>query len=268
MPKASLIFAVAAFVAISVSGEPNKPGGKDQHKTESGPPSTVTIVDNSSRQEAANAPAKETPETHTGIEWSNWVVAGVGLLTCWAVWMQAKESAKATKAMRDSLGLQEKAMEQWIILDNWRANVVATDPIAQLRVRVDMVNQTDFPLTLTSGELAFINNGISPAITVTWGAGANTFLPPKIPNIIRVMVPITASQLTDHRNGHLVQIRVLGQFTHIGALKKETPQKLAGSLLCRRSSHLPCVFEAELHMNPEVDGNHRDAQKRQNTEAH
>lgn len=45
------------------------------------------------------------------IDWPNWALVLVGTVTAYAVWIQARETAGATKAMRDSLPLQEKAAE-------------------------------------------------------------------------------------------------------------------------------------------------------------
>lgn len=42
-------------------------------------------------------------------EWANWALVLVGGVTAYAVWIQARETAAATKAMRDSLPIQDKA---------------------------------------------------------------------------------------------------------------------------------------------------------------
>jgi hypothetical protein len=45
------------------------------------------------------------------INWSNWALVLIGAGTAYAVWIQAPETAGATKAMRDSLPFQEEAAE-------------------------------------------------------------------------------------------------------------------------------------------------------------
>jgi hypothetical protein len=43
------------------------------------------------------------------VEWANWSLVVVGGVTAYAVWVQARETTAATKAMRDSLPIQDKA---------------------------------------------------------------------------------------------------------------------------------------------------------------
>ncbi len=44
-----------------------------------------------------------------GIDWATWALVLVGVVTAYAVWIQARETARATNAMRDSLPFQEQA---------------------------------------------------------------------------------------------------------------------------------------------------------------
>ena len=184
-------------MAIAASGDPQKSGKNEHPKSENSPPSSVTIVDNSSRQTQANPPEDKSPESHTGIEWANWALVLIGAITFGAVWKQTKESSKATNAMRDSVRLQEKAMEQWIELSNWRSQLASVplrnSPFQCLLVKVDIVNKTSFPVTLKRAEIDFINTG--DKVKHTYSAGADTFLTPSAPHEVVIAAQVTEYQV-------------------------------------------------------------------------
>lgn len=146
--------AIAAFcLAFLFADCPDESRAQQKKQGQSVPTPTGTIVDNSERQNATNRPSEGAPWSHTGIEWSNWVIAGVGLLTCWAVWRQARESAKATKAMRDSIALQQGQLGQWVNTtdNNWEVQSSNRSPYATetvITISLGVINPTKMPLTL------------------------------------------------------------------------------------------------------------------------
>jgi hypothetical protein len=239
-----------AFLAIPASVSPQNSSRDRQDKGQAPPPPSVTIEDNSSRQTQADCPTQKSPESHAGVEWSNWALVFVGAITFIAVGIQANESRRATKAMRDSIRLQERAMEQWVVLDNWKCEIHTAHGMHIVSISVELINQTDFPLVLKSGELEFKNPMLGAPNAFMWGAGQDTFLPPKIPYVIPAAVSITGDQAQAFSIDKFVPIRVAGMFLHIGALKRLTPQEVLGTLLCRHSGP---KFEAETHMNPQTE---------------
>src|SRR5665213_396542 len=70
----------------------------------------------------------------------------------WDTHTLARTSVHQAGHMRDALALQERAMEQWIELSNWRSQLVRLPsekiPNPFLVVKVDIVNKTNFPVTL------------------------------------------------------------------------------------------------------------------------
>jgi hypothetical protein len=104
--------AIATFVIACLcaygGGEQTDKSSQDGKSV---PKETPSIVDNSVRHYDQGGGAQKSSEAQTGIEWSNWVLVFIGGITAVAVWKQAAESTKATKAMRDSIRLQQNQME-------------------------------------------------------------------------------------------------------------------------------------------------------------
>jgi hypothetical protein len=106
-------FGIAFLSAIS----PNGQAREQKEKGQSVPEPSITIVDNSIRQNDQSRPDPKSPEPHAGIKWGDaatWALVLIGGITAWAVWIQAKESANATKTMRDSIQGQERAVQTTI----------------------------------------------------------------------------------------------------------------------------------------------------------
>jgi hypothetical protein len=247
MLKHIVILGVAYWAFLSPNG-PDKAGGGQKDKGSNVPPPAVAIVGNSSRQTEADAPDKKSPETHTGIEWANWALVVVGLVTFFAVYKQAKESGKATKAMKDSLTLQEKALEQWVELSSWRSELVRAPPdkdvLPLLLVKVEIVNKTGFPVTLKKAEICLVS--VAENVRHTYFAGDNTFLPPNSPHEALIAIELTAQQVS-HFQLAGIGIQVTGSFLHVGALKRPVVQEFSGLLVCQQAK---TEFIAQLHMNP------------------
>lgn len=102
---------ILATLAISISCHPNDGCAQNKRDPQPVPQPPVTIVDNSTRQTQTDAPTQKTPESHAGIEWVQWALVLIGAFSFFAVWKQARESSKATKAMRDSVLLQQKELQ-------------------------------------------------------------------------------------------------------------------------------------------------------------
>jgi hypothetical protein len=163
----------------------------------------------------------------------------------------AKTSVKQAKHMGEALALQEKAMEQWIELSNWRSQLVELPsektPNPFLLVKVDIVNKTNFPVTLKRAEIDFTTTGDTGKRT--YFTGDDTFLPPNVPHDVEVASELTERQVSQFPLGG-IGIQIAGRFSHIGALKKTVTQEVFGLLVCRKSE---TVFFPQIHMNPQPE---------------
>jgi hypothetical protein len=147
--------AMPLVFALSFAVGPNDHAAKHENNTSSTPETPVTIVDNSVRQYDQSSPDQKTPDTHTGIEWGNvadWALVIVGGLTGLAIWAQAREAKEATKAMQESMRLQEAGMPQWVDVESLgcyiqepRAGKV--DPFT-INLRFQALNNTSYPFDI------------------------------------------------------------------------------------------------------------------------
>jgi hypothetical protein len=89
----------------------------------------------------------------TGIEWANWALVVVGIFSFVAIFVQAKETAKATEAMRESVDLQQRQLGQWVNTtdSNWEVQSSNRSPSATesvITISLGVINPTKMPLTL------------------------------------------------------------------------------------------------------------------------
>jgi|GEM_PF-3373579 len=110
-----LVIAAVICIAVTSPGGPTNYGSDLKHKSNSSPQSPVTFVDNSTHTAQSDLPREKVPEAKATIEWSNWALVVVGALTGCAVMMQARESAKATKVMGDSLKVTVAENRPWLL---------------------------------------------------------------------------------------------------------------------------------------------------------
>ena len=69
--------------------------------------------------------------------------------TLYAIWRQVKESAAATKAMRESIRIQEAGMQQWIDVETRGMETSAkwVRPVS-FRLQFEAINNTPWLLTI------------------------------------------------------------------------------------------------------------------------
>jgi hypothetical protein len=157
----ALVFGIALLFANG----PNKQAAKQDKDAGDVPAPSTTIVDNSIRQDDQKRPAERAPESHAGIEWSNWMLVLIAGVTGWAIWRQASESTNATKAMRRSIEVQEAEFFQWVDIGEWKVEknpdihwVRVNDKIQHsgpLKVRISfpLLNNTTRPLSVNSVQI-------------------------------------------------------------------------------------------------------------------
>jgi hypothetical protein len=73
--------AIATLIlALLFANCPNKGSAKQKDKSKQTPAPSVTISNNSARQNEADRSGEKAPDPHAGIEWSNWALVLVGAL--------------------------------------------------------------------------------------------------------------------------------------------------------------------------------------------
>lgn len=178
------------------------------------------------------------------------MIVGIGGVTA------ALLTLNAIKNQGSSMKAQNKMMlaqfDQWVYLNNWRVDNPWSD---RIRVQVDLINPTSFPMTISSGYMTFDDNQAK----TTHCIGNNTFLPPNIPNIICITIGITPDQAHRFANGSL-NFLVSGQFTHYPRIGENAiVQPFRGFFYCGMGTS---EFDWEVHMNPETEQEQRDRDSR------
>lgn len=185
------------------------------------------------------------------VAWPEGIGAWVLILTGAAIGWQSWETRKSAQAARDSIRLQELAMQQWVVLNNWRSEIFTTNgllyadgsPRHRLRIRVDIVNPSTAPLTLTEATIVFHLPINAPS---TYGTPEDHFLTPNAPYTVDVALDIGAGFVESFKVG-IVTCRIEGKFIHIGSLKRSAVQDMSGILVC---SNYGTNFESEMPMHP------------------
>jgi len=247
MLKRLAIVTVSTLVAISVSGQPNKAAEAKQQQAQQTQPLPSVERRTASHEGEAQSNA---PKWYAPLRRPEWWLVVAAFLTLYSVWRQVRESAKATQAMRDSIRLQESGMIQWLELEKWRSKTVRQVDYPEnvfLRIEVDIVNKSQFPLTLQDGFIKFVGpNGKGPS-WCKFSPSTGTFLAPSVPYTVMADVRIRNEWIAEWQDDGLT-FEVSGKLTHIGILKRSVPQEFEGLLLCAENQAL---FDYRVHPNPQ-----------------
>ncbi len=123
MLKRWAIVAVLSLGAVAI-GDPqdNRNDHKEVAKRDLSP--TITTVDNSTRQPEANSSTEKPPESHAGIEWSNWalvLIGGAGVITAYCTLRRIGQQTKATRIAAEAALKQANHMvaaeRAWIMAE-------------------------------------------------------------------------------------------------------------------------------------------------------
>jgi hypothetical protein len=185
------------------------------------------------------------------LSWPEGITAWLILLTLYAIGWQSWETRKSAQAARNSIRLQELAMQQWIVLNNWRSEIITVSgysyaddsPRHRLRIRVDIVNPTSAPLTLNEATIVF---RLPINAHSTYGAPKDHFLTPNAPYTVDVSLDLSPGFVESFRVG-VVTLPVEGKFIHLGSLKRPLTQDMSGMLVCGPTN---THFESEMPMHP------------------
>jgi hypothetical protein len=147
---------------------------------------------------------------------------------------------KTLRAIERQGKLMEEQFRQALYLTNWSVRKPKNDP-EHLRVRVDLINLSIYPMTLKNGSVQIGGESIE--------LGDNTFLPPNIPMEIEIILG-TPIELSAYDQG-MLRLGLAAVFSHIDRISnKIISQPVYGHLEC---GYWGAIFHWRLHMNPIED---------------
>lgn len=151
MLKRLPILAIAALVTVlALAAQPDKAAAHNQQPANQQPMATISAAPNQDCAAAHQAKADpDPPKFYTAIKRPEWWLVGAAFLTLYAIWRQVKESAAATKAMRESIRIQEAGMQQWIDVETRGMETSAkwVRPVS-FRLQFEAINNTPWLLTI------------------------------------------------------------------------------------------------------------------------
>jgi hypothetical protein len=168
------------------------------------------------------------------------VILNIGLLVVGISGVRAAIST-LNKISRQ-VDLQERTMQQWVDYRNWRSEYRASDNGRQLLlVGFDVVNPTNFPVTIPSGQFSFRfnENTRDMAPSPNWRLLPNRQYP------VDVWFTVTTDEAESFVRGNGIAIRVSGSLDHIGSLGKTEREPLRGTIHCHQRTPGGAAFEDE-----------------------
>ena len=150
----------------------------------------------------------------------------VGIITFLAIGYQSIQTKRSVDAAYASIRLQEATLQQWVDLVNWKAEYIPsiTGQPSFLKITVDIVNPTDFPITICRGRITLGGN-------TTFFLVDEFVMTPRNPYVANLGTQITDDQEKNFlRTGLWFSVR--GELSHIGTLGKLNPQPIYGHLTC------------------------------------
>jgi hypothetical protein len=160
----------------------------------------------------------------------------------WATKRAAIASEYAARVAQDSIRLQESGMQQWVEIRNWRVSVFepATENSgAQVEIRFDIVNGSDFPITMNDAQVVFYGHTL-------FGSGNNVFLAPKNPYMVSVPFPIGIPDYRKYESGRFIEVKITGKIPHIGRLGRIAIQSFSGHLIFGKGKETRFIEEVSM----------------------
>lgn len=240
-----------AVVCIAVVAMPahnqvisNQTSSQRQQDAQKTPTPSVAPITNNQTTAYYQQESKDKPQGWQKlIAWPDGITALAIVLTLFAIIWQSVGTQLSVRAARNSIVLQEMGYIQWVYLTNWR--VTFDEERQQMKIHVEILNQTEFPLTLNSARLVF---GTKPNImTVT--LGEDFFLAPKLPYPVDVGLHVYNDQIKAFDIGYY-GIDVEGSIMHIGVLRRQQTQEIGGILVAGRDTG--ARFDAYIPMHPKA----------------
>ena len=166
---------------------------------------------------------------------------------------------RSLKAIEGQVELMKVPYRSVVALEDWAAKYYP-EGLWKLEIQVSIVNQTQFPLTITGGRINLKNVG-GPGYT-TYGIGEGTFLP-RTPHIIKAPLLAGGDHMETFLN-RLLSIPIDGHITHFGPLGQSSAvtQRFSGYLECGDGKD--ATFMYETHMNPVSEPNNNQGEQEAN----
>jgi hypothetical protein len=167
---------------------------------------------------------------------------------------QAELMKTQAAVMESQTALMQIQYRQWLVLADWTVDPTPKgDPVKKLRIRANLVNQTEFPMTISHGKIIFGDAFGDPNTTSQspWEIASGSFLPPGTRQPIDVTIHLDQQDALEYTNGTF-RIHVRGKFYHVDPLGDTLTTSLMGVLACGRwgTQYHPIV-----HMNPRREEN-------------
>jgi hypothetical protein len=191
------------------------------------------------------------------------ILTGVGIIgTCAAIktlkainrqaaymLVHARHFNRLAQATATQVTLMEAQFDQSAALTNWRTWKHPRN--GKLRVTVDLVDLSEFPITFSDGYLKLAQIGITAQYR--YSLGESTFLSPRFPKLIECDVILTEAE----QAAYSVKFQVDGVFSHRHRIsKKLITQRICGVLDCSRWSsdkEWHAMFTDIIYMTPETE---------------
>lgn len=152
--------------------------------------------------------------------------------------------------------LQAIAYTQWIVVKNWRSELMDEvnpmrledgTPLKRLRIRLEIVNESQFPLTIIDSVIAFKGRRSDDIGTLRFYPPANFPLFPNVPYLVDVSIVLNKEETATFETG-IMFVRIEGSFIYKGVLIKTEHYPLYGMLWCGKAG---TRFDAEIPNRPE-----------------
>ena len=243
-------------------------GNPSRQQKPSVPPLVVNSAASQVYQNGANRPSGDDKPHAIRItalppkDWTDWiawltgiVLTGIGGAGVYFAIRTLRAIEDQAKLMVRQADLVQASFDQWVELTNWRIGQPQNN---KLRIMVDLINTSNFPVAIISGHISVVNYG---GLTTSY-VGDEAFLPPNRPTVIDFWVRLSDSQ----QAGESLSLPVTGQISHWHRITKgKIVQPFIGRLDCGpwavdKKWHATYVPLA--HMNPErTEGDAEGEQK-------
>jgi len=158
---------------------------------------------------------------------ANWPTLAVTIWGILVLIQQTRATRKAAEAARDSVRLQQAAMQQWITVTDWEARFSNEQKALDIGFRIN--NPTRFPLTINTAQMTLGLPGTMPITPVV----PNLRLPPDIPAKVRITAQISPDEAMRFRSADGLSFSVQVQISHTD-ISSNNPRffPLRGYLTC------------------------------------
>lgn len=236
MKRALITNALICALAVGVAGKPNKAAAEKQQTPNPQGQPTLTVHNEKTTTDCADHSDDNPPNWHATIKRPECWLVLIAALTGFVIYLQTREMAKATKAMErsteaseKSIRLQEIQLQQWVDVTGWGS--MMSEDRKNLYVRFEIVNPTNFPLTITESSVVFE----LPGMRITYSLADHFHLSPNIPKPVEIEIRIFDEQVKRFLEERLI-FSVHGTFLYTDMGRNTlTTQALNGKLRCGRA---------------------------------